>query len=101
MIEEKYQLISGFFEGTEERGTAFLYHLLELIRDRKEKINFVRYVYLLARLEPGQKAAPEQKKLYRAFAEKMYRCIGSDEDCRQLKTVMNLYAYMKRERKEQ
>lgn len=101
VIEEKYQLISGFFEGTEERGTAFLYHLLELIRDRKEKINFARYVYLLARLEPGQKAAPEQKKLYRAFAEKMYRWIGSDEDCRQLKTVMNLYAYMKRERKEQ
>lgn len=101
VIEEKYQLISGFFEGTEERGTAFLYHLLELIRDRKEKINFARYVYLLARLEPGQKAAPEQKKLYQAFAEKMYQWIGSDEDCRQLKTVMNLYAYMKRERKEQ
>lgn len=101
VIEEKYQLISGFFEGTEERGTAFLYHLLELIRDRKEKINFARYVYLLARLEPGQKAAPEQKKLYQAFAEKMYQWIGSDGDCRQLKTVMNLYAYMKRERKEQ
>lgn len=101
VIEEKYQLISGFFEGTEERGTAFLYHLLELIRDRNEKINFARYVYLLARLEPGQKAAPEQKKLYQAFAEKMYQWIRSDEDCRQLKTVMNLYAYMKRERKEQ
>ena len=101
VIREKYQLISGFFEGSEERGTAFLYHLLELIRDRNEKINFARYVYLLARLEPGQKAAPEQKKLYQAFAEKMYQWIGSDEDCRQLKTVMNLYAYMKRERKEQ
>mgnify|MGYP004610918243 FL=1 len=101
VIGEKYQLISGFFEGSEERGTAFLYHLLELIRDRNEKINFARYVYLLARLEPEQKAAPEQKKLYQAFAEKMYQWIGSDEDCRQLKTVMNLYAYMKRERKEQ
>lgn len=101
VIGEKYQLISGFFEGSEERGTAFLYHLLELIRDRNEKINFARYVYLLARLEPGQKAAPEQKKLYQAFAEKMYQWIGSDGDCRQLKTVMNLYAYMKRERKEQ
>ena len=101
VIGEKYQLISGFFEGSEERGTAFLYHLLELIRDRNEKINFARYVYLLARLEPGQKAAHEQKKLYQAFAEKMYQWIGSDGDCRQLKTVMNLYAYMKRERKEQ
>lgn len=98
VLGEKYKLFEGFFRNTQERGTAFMYHLLELIRGRNESVNFARYVYLLARLEPGDKADPEQKRLYKEFSREMYKWIHSDEDCRQIKTAMNLYAYMKRGR---
>ena len=98
VLGEKYKLFAGFFRDTQERGTAFMYHLLELIRGRNESVNFARYVYLLARLEPGDKADPEQKRLYKEFSREMYKWIHSDEDCRQIKTAMNLYAYMKRGR---
>lgn len=98
VLGEKYKLFTGFFRDTQERGTAFMYHLLELIRGRNESVNFARYVYLLARLEPGNKADPEQKRLYKEFSREMYKWIYLDEDCRQIKTAMNLYAYMKRGR---
>ena len=98
VLGEKYKLFEGFFRDTQERGMAFMYHLLELIRGRNESVNFARYVYLLARLEPGNKADSEQKRLYKEFSREMYKWIHSDEDCRQIKTAMNLYAYMKRGR---
>lgn len=103
VLQEKYQHIYQFFKGSQDRGTNFLYNLLELIRGRGEKINFARYVYILSRLEPEKDAAKEQKDLYRAFASKMYQWYQgeqSDMDCRHLKTAMNLYAYLTREREE-
>lgn len=98
VLEEKYQLIYRFFAISEERGKNFLYHLLELIRNQKEKINFARYVYILSRLEPEKGAAPEQKEAYREFSTKMYQWIKNEQDRRQLKTAINLYAYLARER---
>ncbi|MCM1495125.1 MAG: type III-A CRISPR-associated protein Cas10/Csm1 [Bacteroides sp.] len=100
VIREKYLIISEFFKGSEDRGKAFLYHLLELIRNRGEKINFARYVYVLSRMEPNEKASEEQKELYRKFSRKMYEWMKQDADCRQLRTAMNLYAYYLREEKD-
>lgn len=98
VIDEKFHIIYHFFESSEDRGNSFLYRLLELIRNRGERINFARYVYLLSRLEPGKEADPAQKEEYRLFSEKMVRWIGQEEDCRQLKTAINLYAYLTREK---
>lgn len=103
VLKEKYRHLADFFDTSEERGRNFLYNLLELIRNREEKINFARYVYLLSRLEPDQKAAPEQKAAYKEFSEKMYQWYqgeNADADCRQLRTAMNLYAYLTREKEE-
>jgi CRISPR-associated protein Csm1 len=50
----------------------------------------------LARLEPDKDAPPDQKDNYKAFSEKMYRWYLNDDDSRQLKTAMNMYAYMTR-----
>lgn len=94
VIGEKYQVIAGFFDQSEDRGKAFLYHLLELVRNQKDRINFARYVYILSRLEPEQK---EKQVAYRNFSKKMYEWIQSEKDCRQLKTAMNLYVYLNRE----
>jgi CRISPR-associated protein Csm1 len=96
VVGEKYTALCQFFGVSDERGKNFMYHLLELIRNRKEKIYFARYVYLLARLEPDKDAPPDQKDNYKAFSEKMYRWYLNDDDSRQLKTAMSMYAYMTR-----
>ena len=75
---------------------SFLYRMLELIRNQKEKINFARFVYLLSRLEPDKEC--EKKEKYRKFSRKMYQWVQSEKDCRELKTAINLYAYMHREK---
>lgn len=100
VLGEKYKLLHDFFEISEERGMNFLYNLLELIRNRNDKINFARYVYLLSRLEPDKKASLEQKQAYREFASKMYQWIKNEDDSRQLKTAINLYAYLTREKED-
>lgn len=103
VLAEKYEHIHTFFEASEERGKNFLYNLLELIRNRNEKINFARYVYILSRLEPDNNASSEQKTAYRTFSRKMYEWYqgeNADRDCRHLKTAMNLYAYLTREKEE-
>jgi CRISPR-associated protein Cas10/Csm1 subtype III-A len=99
VLGEKYQTLEVFFDGIEERGMAFLYRMLELIRNQKDKINFARFVYLLSRLEPNEEG--EAKEHYRQFSKKMYQWIQSEKDCRQLKTAMNLYAYIHREKGEE
>lgn len=105
VINEKYHTLAAFFDKTEKRGKNFLYKILELIRQQEsmldgkgDKISFARLVYLLARLEPTREG--EEKAAYRHFSKCMYQWIQSAEDCRQLKTAINLYAYMNRERGE-
>lgn len=94
VIQEKYRALSEFFEDLEDRGMAFLYRMLELVRGHEEKINFARMMYLLSRLEPSEEGPKKEK--YRQLSKKMYEWIQSDQDCRQLKTAINLYAYMNR-----
>lgn len=72
VLGEKYVLIRDFFSSMDDYGKSFLYRLMELMKGRGEKINLARYAYLLARMEPGEKAPAEQKALYRAFSQKMY-----------------------------
>lgn len=103
VLKEKYSYIYEFFETSDERGKNFMYNLLDLIRNRGDKINFARYVYLLSRLEPDRNAVQEQKDAYRKFSARMYRWYqgeNAEADCRHLKTAMNLYAYLTREKEE-
>lgn len=98
VIGEKYSVVRRFFDTSKDRGKSFLYHLLQLIRSREEKISFARYVYLLSRMEPEKEAEPEEKEAYREFSARMYQWIKNEKDCRQLKTAISLYAYMVREK---
>ncbi len=75
-----------------------LYRMMELVRGHEEKINFARMMYLLSRLEPTEEGPKKEK--YRQLSQKMYRWIQSDQDCRQLKTAINLYAYIHRTKGE-
>ena len=96
VVIEKYRVLEEFFETLDDRGMSFLYRMLELIRNQKDKINFARFVYLLSRLEPADEG--EKKEKYRWFSKKMYEWIQSEKDCRELKTAINLYAYSHREK---
>ena len=96
VIEEKYRTLQEFFGDVDERGMSFLYRMLELIRNQKEKINFARFIYLLSRLEPEKEG--EKKEAYQKFSKKMYVWIQNERDCRQLKTAINLYTYMHRDK---
>ena len=98
VMGEKYALLYQFFENSEERGKSFLYKLLDYIRNREDKINVARYLYLLARLEPSDDAPEERKADYRQFSGTMYDWIRSDEDSRQLVTAIYLYAYHMRKK---
>ena len=98
VVGEKIGALSEFFANSEDRGKNFLYNLLELLRGRGEKINFARYVYLLSRMEPDKNASDEARDNYRRFSKKMYQWMQNDEDCVQLISAINMYAYLIRER---
>ncbi len=95
VIAEKGKALNDFFHAADqERGNAFLYQLLELLRQAQEdKINLARYAYLLAKLEPKEK---DKQERYRAFSGAMYRWALSAQDRRQLITAIYLYIYTER-----
>lgn len=96
---EKYQAIRQFFTGDTERGRSFLYQILQLIQESGEQINFARYVYLLARMEPDKNCRDEVRRQYREFSGKLYSWIaaGDDEVRKQLMAAIYLYIYETRE----
>lgn len=95
VVGEKLKVIREFFGSQEqERGNAFLYKLLEYLRNSSEKINIARYAYLLARMEP-KKTSPNYKR-YLEFTRKMYQWIFSTGDKKQLITAIYLYIYLAR-----
>lgn len=95
VLKEKVRMLSSFFRAEEqERGNAFLYRLLELLRGaQSDRIQLARYAYLLARMEPREK---ERQEAYRQFSAAMYRWILSPADRRQLITAIYLYVYTER-----
>ena len=79
----------------------FLYNLVELLRNRSEKIQIARYVYLLSRMEPMESEGKEKMEAYRSFSEKMYEWAQEETDRRELITAIYLFVYMHREEKEE
>lgn len=95
--QDKFKTIYNFFEFQEEKGKSFLYKLLNLVRNREQKINLARMAYFLARFEPQEK---EQQESYSKFAQKIYNWMKNEEESRQLITAVYLYAYWIREKEE-
>ena len=89
VLEEKYSLIKDFFSSVDEYGKNFIYNLLDLMRNRGEKINIARYAYFLARME--QKA--KNKELYNEFAKNMYQWIKDKEQCNEAILALYIYIY--------
>lgn len=100
VLGEKYLTIKEFFDENKDYGKGFLYNLFELLRNQREKINFARYVYLLARMEPEMDADESIKQKYRLFSSKMLEWIHNEEDINQLETAIIIYVYLIREEEE-
>ena len=83
----------------QERGTAFLYRTLDLLRTAQDpkdgKLQLARYAYLLARLEPPRTSPAFGA--YRTFADKMYRWALNKTDRAELITAIYLHVYENRE----
>ncbi len=103
VVGEKLNQLMGFFDSqeNEERGKAFLYKLLDLLRSTNEKINIARYAYLLARLEPAEKGSNAKgREEYIKFSKNMYRWILDEKDRKELITAMYIYVYLTRKRSD-
>ena len=90
----KYRMLEGFLGEGSERGMAFLYRVLELLRGADEKINIARCAYMLARLEPKDKGA--RKNIYREFSKSVYGWMTEPKGRRELITAIQIYVYMHR-----
>lgn len=99
VLNEKLSAIKEYFVEEDERGMAFLYHLVELLRNTEEKINTARYVYLLSRMEPEKDENGKRDK-YRKFSKRMYEWSKDECERKQLITAIYLYVYLNRERGE-
>ncbi|NLK75266.1 MAG: type III-A CRISPR-associated protein Cas10/Csm1 [Clostridiales bacterium] len=98
VLEEKLPLIAKFFshkDSDHERGTSFLYRLMELLKSSDDRINIARYAYTLSRLEPRDKKS-SYYNLYSDFSEKMYGWILSPKDRKELLTAIYIYIYLTR-----
>lgn len=96
VLDEKLNELNRFFSHSDtEVGTAFLYHLLKLLRQAQtEKINLARYAYLLSRMEP-LRSAPNWNR-YRQFSDRMYSWALDAQQRRQLITAIEIYFYLNR-----
>ena len=100
VLGEKYACVKQFFENQlrtdgDERGMAFLYRLLALLRSSGEQINVARFAYLLARMEPGGQQAAARAH-YLTFSRNMMAWYRQQADRAQLITAIYLYVYEKR-----
>ena len=100
VLGEKKAALEAFFGARgQERGTAFLYRTLDLLRTAQDpkdgKLQLARYAYLLARLEPPRTSPAFGA--YRTFADKMYRWALNKTDRAELITAIYLHVYENRE----
>ncbi len=107
VLEEKFWTLKDYFSLMEDRGKSFLYHLLDLLRKRKEdRINIARFAYLLGRMEPqynhkeDAELFQEKKKSHQMFSKQMYKWIRSQKDAKELEMAIYLYTYMTRKEEE-
>lgn len=101
VIGAKLIALKRYLGQTDQRGKAFLYKLLELLRAEDGRFNRARFVYYLSRLEPKinnpDPDAVAEREAYRAFAAKMYQWSMTAEERRRIVTAIYLYIYLTRE----
>lgn len=83
-IEKKLNEIRTAFKSDEEGGKAFLYKVLDLLRNSNDRINIARYAYLLKRVESKNKNLD---------VAKFYEYIKDKKERKELEIAITIYAY--------
>ena len=98
VLDSKLRELESFFAKQDERGTAFLYRILELLRevqrDPQQKMPLARLAYLLARLAPSKKG-PDYPN-YAHFSSQVMNWALAENDRASLITAIYLYVYQNR-----
>ncbi|MDO5563206.1 MAG: hypothetical protein Q4F74_06300 [Synergistaceae bacterium] len=98
-VMPKFCLLNSFLGSTDqERGKAFLYRMLELLRGADDKINIARCAYMLTRLEPRE--AGGAKDAYRDFSHKIFGMVTDKKERGELITAIYIYTYLTRKRSD-
>lgn len=100
VVKIKLNFLKKFFMKTSEKGKAFLYRILELIRGMEDdKINLARLAYTLARLEEALKKdkKADQIKEINFFSSTIYKWIGCEKDKKEFIAAIYLYVYLIRD----
>ena len=100
VVKIKLNFLKKFFVKTPEKGKAFLYRILELIREMEDdKINLARLAYTLARLEEALKKDKEagQIKEINFVSSTIYKWIGCEKDRKEFIAAIYLYVYLIRD----
>ena len=103
---EKLQLIMQFFESNQFEdtyGKAFIYRLLELIRQsfnesrdnrvlrgQYKTISWAQWAYFLTRMEPKE---PVKKHAFKEFTRQLHTYFEDGEQAKQLAMALELYVY--------
>lgn len=103
VLGEKYEKIERFFRSTNDYGKVFLYRLLEMLREARDRngrgFNRAKLAYYLSRMEPKDKGERMQS-LYKDFAHAIYTWAPQEKDRNELILAIYLYVYLIREREE-
>lgn len=85
ILNEKLEIIRGAFETTADHGRAFIYKIIELLREESQ-INIARLAYLLAR-----------SNINNHYSNAIFKWSRIEEDREQLITAFEYYVYQTRE----
>lgn len=103
VLGEKYEKIERFFRSTNDYGKVFLYRLLEMLREARDKngkgFNRAKLAYYLSRMEPKDKGEYMQS-LYQDFAHAIYTWAPLEKERNELILAIYLYVYLIREREQ-
>ena len=101
VLGEKYAKIERFFRSTNDYGKVFLYRLLEMLREARDKngkgFNRAKLAYYLSRMEPKDKGEYMQS-LYQDFAHAIYTWAPRENERNELILAIYLYVYLIRDR---
>lgn len=108
--KDKLPKITEFFtenQFSKKYGKAFIYNLLQLIRDRQEEqnqlsfqdrgsptISWARWAYFLSRMEPSDE---EQRQAFKVFAKDLHQAFADEESIREIEVALIIYLYTIRE----
>lgn len=98
VLKEKLVFLKDFFNTFPQKGKAYLYRMLDLIRNMdKDTINLARLAYTMARLEDDMKQKQEKTKIH-SFSFKIYQWIQEEKNKKALIAAIYLYIYLNREK---